>query len=150
MKRALTGLALMLTLASVGAANSGLKTVSKVFIEKMENDFDNDLRIQITRQFRGRVNVVLDRAVADAVLIGVTKDDKVNGTKATLRYLGLDTVSAGTLTLIDKTGKVVLWMDEAGDRAPWISTGGIAPNSKKTVAERLVKKLKRAIDTAAY
>ncbi len=148
MKRALIGLAAVLTFASVGSANSSLKTVSKVFIEKMQNDFDNDLRIQITRQFRGRVNVVLDRTAADAVLVAVSKEDKANGTRATLRYLGLDSVSAGTLTLIDKSGTMILWTDEAGDRAPWISSGGLAPNVKKTVAERLIKKLKRAFDTA--
>ncbi len=137
-------------LLSIPAAAQGttLKTVSKIFIEKMSNDFDNDLRVQITRQFRGRVNVVLDRDAADAILVGVSKEDKSTSTKATLRYLGLDTVSAGTLTLMDKTGKIILWTDEAGDRAPWLSSGGIAPNAQKTIAERLVRKMKKAIDTA--
>lgn len=137
-------------LMSIPAAAQGvtLKTISKIFIEKMSNDFDNDLRVQITRQFRGRVNVVLDRDAADAILVGVSKEDKSSNTRATLRYLGLDTVSAGTLTLIDKSGKIILWTDEAGDRAPWLSSGGIAPNAQKTIAERLIRKMKKAIDTA--
>ncbi|MBS1833121.1 MAG: hypothetical protein JST65_10425 [Acidobacteria bacterium] len=130
-------------------AASGLKMVSRLYIEKMENDFDDDLRIQITRQFRGRVNVVLDREVADAFLVGKSQEDKAGGTKATLRYLGLNNVNEGTLTLIDKTGKVVLWSDEASDRAPWFSGGGMNAEVKKTLAERLVRKLKRAIDRSA-
>ena len=118
MKRALFALAAaLLALAPSGSANASLKTVQKVFIEKMEADFDNDLRVQITRQFKGRVNVVLDRDMADAILIGVNKDDKASNAKATLRYLGLDSATGGTLTLFDKSGKVVLWADEAGDRA---------------------------------
>lgn len=130
-------------------AASGLKTVTRLYIEKMENDFDEDLRIQITRQFQGRVNVVLDREVADAFLVGKSSEDKAGGTKGTLRYLGLNNVNEGTLTLIDKSGKVVLWSDEASDRAPWFSGGGMNAEVKKTLAERLVRKLKRAIDRAA-
>ncbi len=148
MKRAVLGLATLLSFALIGDANTSLRIVSKVFIEKMPNEFDNELRVQITRQFKGRVNVVLDREVADAVLVGANKEDKAGGGKATLRYLGLDTVNAGTLTLIDKSGKVILWSDEAGDRAPWFSSGGVTPNAQKTIAERLVRKMKRAFDTS--
>ena len=148
-RRAFLGIATLAAFSATGQANpAALKSVQKVFIEKMGNDFDSDLRIQITRQFKGRVNVVLDREVADAVLVGVTKEDKANGGKATLRYLGIDSVNAGSLTLIDKTGKVVLWTDEAGDRAPWFSGSGVMPSIQKTLAERLIRKLKRAFDTA--
>lgn len=147
MKRALFALAGLLASASLGFATAPLKTVQKVFIEKMENEFDNDLRVQITRQFKGKVNVVLDRELADAILVGVNKGDKASGGKATLRYLGLDSVTAGTLTLIDKSGKIILWADEAGDRAPWFSTNGVVPTIRKTIAERLVRKMKRAFDT---
>jgi hypothetical protein len=148
-RRALFGFASsLLAIHKAGAANSTLKHVSKVFIEKMGNEFDNDLRVQISRQFKGRVNVVLDREVADAVLIGVNKDDQAGGAKGTLRYLGIDSVSSGTLTLLDKTGKIILWTDEAGDRAPWLSNGGMVPTARKTIAERLIRKMKRAFDTA--
>ena len=136
MKRAFFALAALLASASIGSATAPLRTVQKVFIEKMENDFDNDLRVQITRQFKGKVNVVLDREIADAILVGVNKDEKsTSGGKATLRYLGLDSVTAGTLTLIDKSGKIILWSDEAGDRAPWFSSNGVIPTVRKTVAE---------------
>jgi hypothetical protein len=148
MKRALLALsAALLVLAPSGSANASLKTVQKVFIEKMENEFDNDLRVQITRQFKGRVNVVLDREIADAILIGVNKDDKASNAKATLRYLGIDSATGGTLTLVDKSGKVILWSDEASDRAPWFSTSGVVPTIRKTIAERLVRKMRRAFDT---
>jgi hypothetical protein len=139
--------ATLLALAPSSPANASLKTVQKVFIEKMENEFDNDLRVQITRQFKGRVNVVVDRDLADAILIGVNKDDKASNTKATLRYLGIDSASAGQLTLFDKSGKVILWADEASDRAPWFSTSGMVPTIRKTIAERLVRKMRRAFET---
>jgi hypothetical protein len=128
-------------------AQSPLKSVQKIFIEKLGNDFDQDLRVQVTRQFKGQVNVVLDRAIADAILVGTSNTKDASGGQATLRYLGLDNVQAGTLTLLDKTGKIILWSDEAGDRAPWL-TGGPTPSSRKVLAERLIRKLKRAIDTA--
>lgn len=148
MKRALFAFAAaLLVLAPSSSANASLKTVQKVFIEKMENEFDNDLRVQITRQFKGRVNVVVDRDLADAILIGVNKDDKASNTKATLRYLGIDSATAGSLTLFDKSGKVILWADEASDRAPWLSTSGMVPTIRKTIAERLVRKMRRAFDT---
>ena len=91
---------------------------------------------------------MLDREIADAVLVAVSKEDKASTGKSMVRYLGLDQVSEGTLTLLDKSGKVILWSDEAGDRAPWISSSPIVPNVRKTIAERLVKKMKKAIDSA--
>jgi hypothetical protein len=147
MKPALFALAALFLCVPSGSASASLKTVQKVFIEKMDTGFDNDLRVQITRQFKGRVNVVLDRELADAILVGVSNDDKASNGKATLRYLGLDSATAGTLTLIDRSGKVVLWTDEAGDRAPWFSNSGMVPDIRKTLAERLIRKMRRAFDS---
>ena len=100
----------------VDASASVLRSVKRVFIEKMDNDFDRDLRIQISRQFKGDVNVVLDRELADAVLVASTRSDKGGMGWGTLKQLGLDKNSNGTLTLVDKSGKTILWADEAGDQ----------------------------------
>ena len=128
-----------------GAAEaSALRSVKRLFIEKMDNDFDQDLRIQITRQFKGDVNVVLDRDMADAVIVAVTKSDKGGIGWGTLKYMGLDRTSNGTLTMVDKSGKTILWADEAGDRAPW-TTGNITDSGRRTLAARLVHKMKQAM-----
>lgn len=123
---------------------SVLRSVKRVFIEKMDNDFDQDLRVQITRQFKGNVNVVLDREMADAVLVAVTRSNKGGLGWGTLKYMGLDKNSNGTLTLVDKAGKTILWADEAGDRAPWM-TGAPTDSARRTLASRLVKKMRSAM-----
>ena len=132
------------TRGGVPAEASPLRAVRRVFIEKMDNDFDQDLRVQISRQFRGDLNVVLDRDMADAVLTAATKSDKGGIGWGTLKYMGLDRNSAGTLTLVDKSGKTILWADEAGDRAPW-ATGIITDSGRRTLATRLVHKLRSAM-----
>lgn len=126
------------------ATESALRSVKRVFIEKMDNDFDQDLRIQITRQFKGDMNVVLDREMADAVIVAVTKSNKDGVGWGTLKYMGLDRNSAGTLTMVDKSGKMILWADEAGDRAPW-ATGILSDSGRRTLATRLVHKMKLAM-----
>ena len=126
------------------AEASVLRSVKRVFIEKMDNDFDQDLRVQITRQFKGQVNVVLDREMADAVLVAATRSDKGGIGWGTLKYMGLDKNANGTLTLVDKAGKTILWADEAGDRAPWM-TGAPTDTARRTLASRLVRKMKQAM-----
>ncbi len=123
---------------------SALRSVRRVFIEKMDNDFDKDLRVQITRQFRGDLNVVLDREMADAVIVAVTRSDKGGIGWGTLKYMGLDKNANGTLTMLDKSGKTILWADEAGDRAPWM-TGAPTDSARRTLASRLVHKMKQAM-----
>ena len=132
------------TRGSSSAEASVLRAVKRVFIEKMDNNFDQDLRVQITRQFKGEVNVVLDREMADAVLMAVTRSDKGGIGWGTLKYMGLDKNSNGTLTLVDKLGKTILWADEAGDRAPWM-TGAPTDTARRTLASRLVRKMKQAM-----
>ena len=126
------------------AEPSALRQVRRVFIEKMDNDFDRDLQIQITRQFKGGVNVVLDRELADAILVGVTKSDRGGIGRGTMKYMGLDSSAKSALTLLDKSGKTILWAEEAGDRAPWAS-GYVNDTGRSAMAQRLVRKLKSAM-----
>jgi len=126
------------------AEPSALRSVRRVFIEKMDNDFDKDLRIQISRQFRGDLNVVLDREMADAVILAVTTSDKGGIGWGTLKHMGLDTNSNGRLTMVDKSGKTILWAEEADDRAPW-TTGNMTDSTRRTLAARLVHKMRQAM-----
>lgn len=120
-----------------------LNSVQKVFIEKMDNNLDQYLRAEFTKQFKGKVVVVLDVKEADAILAGVGEEQKGTGAKITGRYLGLHDVATGTVSLLDKEGKIVLWSGEAGDRNLWV--GAMARGGQRKVADRLVSKLKKAM-----
>ena len=120
-----------------------LSSVHKVFIEKMDNNLDQYLRAEFSKQFKGKVVVVLDAKDADAILAGVGEEQKGTGAKITGRYLGLHDVATGTVSLLDKEGKVVLWSDEAGDRS--LMFGAMRRGGQRKVADRLVGKLKKAM-----
>jgi hypothetical protein len=75
---------------------AALKNVHKVYIEKMDNDLDQYLRAEIVKQFKGKLTVVLDLKNADAILAGVSEQEKGTGAKVTGRYLGLHDVATGT------------------------------------------------------
>ena len=121
-----------------------LRSVQKVFIEKMENNLDQYLRAEFSKQFKGKVVVVLEAKDADAILAGVGEELKGTGAKITGRYLGLHDVATGTVSLLDKEGKVILWSDEAGDRS--LMFGAMRRGGQRKVAERLVGKLKKAMN----
>ena len=125
------------------AQAADLRSVRKVFIEKMDNNLDQYLRAEFTKQFKGQVTVVLDAQSADAILAGVGEEQKGTGAKITGRYLGLHDVATGTVSLLDKEGKTVLWSGEAGDRNMWV--GPMARGGQRKVADRLVGKLKKAM-----
>jgi hypothetical protein len=125
------------------AQTTDLRSVRKIFIEKMPNDLDQYIRAEIVKQFKGKVIVVLDAKDADGILAGVSEEEKGTGAKITGRYLGLHDVATGTVSLLDKEGKVLLWSDEAGDRSLFF--GAVRRGGERKVAGRLVGKLKKAM-----
>lgn len=137
--------ALALTVCAFGQdATPSLKSIKKVFIEKMDNDLDQYIRAEIVKQFKGSLTVVLDAKDADGILAGVNTESKGTGAKITGRYLGLHDVATGTISLLDKEGKILLWSDEAGDRS--LLFGAMKRGGQRKVADRLVSKLKKAMD----
>ena len=110
----------------------------------MDNDLDKYLRAEIVKQFKGSITVVLDAKDADGILAGVNEEQKGTGAKITGRYLGLHDVATGTISLLDKEGKVILWSDEAGDRS--LLLGPLKRGGPRKVADRLVAKLKKAME----
>src|SRR5438309_9300483 len=86
-----------------------LKAIHKLYIEKMDNNLDQYLRAEIVKQFKGKLTVVLQINDADAILTGVNTEEKGTGAKVTGRYLGLHDVATGTVSLLDKEGKTLLW-----------------------------------------
>lgn len=143
MKRLIAALALSVCLSGQTPTPT-LKSVKKIFIEKMDNDLDKYLRAEIVKQFKGHITVVLDAKDADGILAGVNEEEKGTGAKITGRYLGLHDVATGTVSLLDKEGKVILWSDEAGDRS--LLLGPLKRGGPRKVADRLVSKLRKAME----
>ncbi len=129
--------------AVVLAQTIPLNAIKKIYIDKMPNDLDQYIRAEISKQFKGRLLVVLDQKDADAILSGVSEEETGTGAKITGRYLGLHDVATGSVSLLDKAGKVVLWSEEAGDRS--LVMGAFKRGGERKVAERLVKKLQKAM-----
>ena len=130
----------------LGQTTPSLRSVGKVFIEKMDNDLDQYLRAEIVKQMKGRLIVVLDKNDADAILTGVNQEKKGTGAQITGRYLGLHDNATGTVSLLDKEGKVILWSDEAGDRS--LLFGPMKRGGQRKVADRLISKLKKAMESS--
>jgi hypothetical protein len=121
-----------------------LRTVKKIYVEQMANHLDQYIRAEFSKQLNGRAVVVLDREEADDVLTGVSEEQTGTGAKITGRYLGLHDTASGTISLVDKEGRVLLWSAEAGDRSLWF--GAMARGGQRKVAARLVDKLKEALE----
>lgn len=129
--------------SGTGGPSITLGMVRKIYIEKMSNNLDQYLRAEISKQLKGRVEVVLDAKEADAVLTGISDEEKGTGAKITGRYLGLHDVATGTISLLDRDRKTILWSDEAGDRS--LMFGMVKRGGERKVADRLVGKLKKAL-----
>lgn len=84
--------------------------------------------------------MVTDKADADAILGGVSEEKKGAMDQITGRYLGLHDNATGSINLFDKTGKVILWSGEAGDRS--LMFGTVRRGGEGKVAQRLVSDLK--------
>lgn len=123
-----------------------LRSIKKVYIEKMPNDLDQYLRAEIGKQMGGRLTVVLDKNDADGILTGIDEEKKGTGAEITGRYLGLHDNATGTISLLDRAEKNILWTDEAGDRS--LLFGAMKRGGQRKVADRLVAKLKKAIESA--
>jgi hypothetical protein len=143
MRKLLPLLALaVISMASAQAQIPDLKSVRKIFIDKMPNDLDQYLRAEFVKQLKGKITIVLDEKDADAILTGVSEEEKGTGAKITGRYLGLHDIATGTVSLVDKDRKALLWSDEAGDRS--LMFGVMKRGGERKVAERLVSKYKKA------
>jgi hypothetical protein len=120
-----------------------IKNVRRLYIEKMDNDLDQYLSAEISKQLSGRVVVVLQKETADAILRGVSSEKTGVGAAVTGRYLGLHDNASGSITLVDPAETMVLWASEAGDRS--LMWGSLARGGQRKVASRLVGDLKKAL-----
>jgi hypothetical protein len=138
-------LTFLLATAALSQEMPSLKSIHKIFIEKMPNDLDQYLRAEIAKQFKGRVVVVLKKEDSDGIITGVNEEQKGTAAKVTGRYLGLHDTVNGTISLLDKSESTILWSDEAGDRNLFF---GIAHRGgERKVADRLIGKLRKAMES---
>ena len=106
-----------------------LVNVKKIYVEPIENHLDQYLTSEISRQFHGSLELVTDKAQADAIMKGVN--------------LGAQNTTKSTVDLVDPSGKIVLWSGTAADRENKfldLKHGGL-----QTVAGHLIKDLRKAM-----
>ena len=120
-----------------------LAQVHKIFVSKMEHDLDQYIRAEIGKQMKGRLTIVLTKDEADAIMDGAGEYRTGTGAQITGRYLGLHDNASAAVTVTDRTGTVVLWAGEAGDRS--LLFGAMKRGGPRKVAERIVSNLKKAL-----
>lgn len=140
MTKQLLALGLCLTYAAQAA---NLHDIRRIYIAPIANDLDQYLRAEFFKQTKGKITVVLEEKDADAILTGISEEEKGTGAKITGRYLGLHDIATGTLSLLSRDRKEILWSDEAGDRS--LLFGAFKRGGERKVAERLVGKLKKEL-----
>jgi hypothetical protein len=90
--------------------------------------------------------VVAEKADADGILAGGSQMTTGAVANVTGRVFNRD-LASGTILLLDKDEKTVLWSDDAGDSAAWYQPTpfSLARRGQEIVASRLIKKLKKAM-----
>jgi serine/threonine-protein kinase len=126
------------------AGPRSIRGVRTLFIEAMPNHLDAYIRADIAKEMPTRLTVVSRREDADAVMTGTSQKHGGSGSRLTNGYLGVKDEFSGTVTITDPGGGRVLWTSEAGDKAVLI--GILKRNGPKRVAERLVGKLRKAME----
>jgi len=58
------------------AQASDLRSVRKIYIDKLPNDLDQYLRAEFFKQMKGSIQIVIDEKDADAILTGVSEEKR--------------------------------------------------------------------------
>lgn len=129
--RSAVSVVLMLALSAPVLAQStpALANVRKVYVEKMENNLDQYITSEISHQFHGTLEVVLDQSKADAIIKGIN--------------IGAQQTTKATVQMVDPSGKTVLWSGTGGDRDKLFLN--LKHGGEQKVAAHLVKELKHAM-----
>ena len=120
---------LICTASMLFPQTTSLASVRKVYVEKMENNLDQYITSEISRQFHGSLAVVLEPSQADAIIKGVN--------------IGAQATTKSTIQMVDQSGRVVLWSGTGGDREKMFLDLKHGGNQK--VAAHLVKELRKAM-----
>jgi hypothetical protein len=126
---AVIALILSLTVLAVAQANPALFNVKKVYVEKMDNNLDQYITSEISKQFHGSLAVVLDPKQADAIIKGIN--------------IGAQNTTKATVQMVDPSGKTVLWSSTGGDRDKLFLD--LKHGGEEKIAAHLVKDLKKSM-----
>ena len=122
-------LILLAMVPAVAQANPTLVNVKKIYVEKMDNNLDQYITSEISRQFHGSLQVVLEPAKADGIMKGIN--------------IGAQNTTKATVQLVDPGGKSVLWSGTGGDRE--LMFLDLKHGGEQKIAAHLVKDLRRAM-----
>jgi hypothetical protein len=124
-------IAILVSLATlaVAQANPALFNVKKVYVEKMDNNLDQYITSEISKQFHGSLAVVLDPKQADGIIKGIN--------------VGAQNTTKATVQLVDPSGKTVLWSSTGDDRDKMFLD--LKHGGEEKIAAHLVKDLKKSM-----
>jgi hypothetical protein len=119
------------------ASQAPLHCGSKIYIAPMENGLDAYIRAKFVEQHIP-LKIVMAQDGADLVMTGMSKQEQVpwHDIRASRDK------NTGAITISDKDGNFA-WGGSAGDRNIW--WGNLAKHGPEKVSERIVEKLKPAI-----
>ena len=120
---------LALAVPVMAQSTPALANVRKVYVEKMENNLDQYITSEISHQFHGSLEVVLDKSKADAIIKGIN--------------VGAQQTTKATVQMVDPSEKTVLWSGTGGDRDKMFLN--LKHGGEQKVAAHLVKELKHAM-----
>jgi hypothetical protein len=115
----------------VAQSNPSLSHIKRIYVEKMENNLDQYITSEISRQFHGSLEIVTEPLHAEAILKGVN--------------IGAQNTTSATVNLVDPGDKTVLWSATAGDRENKFLD--LKHGGQQTVAAHLVRELKKAMQS---
>ena len=129
--RRLAPVAVILILATLALAqaNPALFNVKKVFVQKMDNNLDQYITSEISKQFHGSLAVVLDPKDADGIIKGIN--------------IGAQNTTKATIQMVDPSGKSVLWSSTGSDRDKMFLD--LKHGGEEKIAAHLVKDLKKSM-----
>jgi hypothetical protein len=127
--------------AGIAAGTISLGTVRRVYVERMPNHLDQYVRTEMYKQFKDRLAVVLDRREADGILVIPTGNQSTPRPPAASVPPGPRIESDLMISLLDKSGTVILWSDDFGNRDAISSNAGA-----HAMAKRIIHKLRRAME----
>jgi hypothetical protein len=140
MRRFFLAVLLFVLPAGAAAQQHVVPTDATIFIEEMEGGLDGFIRAEFVKQ-KLPLKIVVSVDAAELVLAGSTSTRKGSWHEGWLTPE--KDKATGSVMVVEKASKSMLWAGEAGDRSLFGSP--FRRGGARKVAERIVKNLKGAI-----
>jgi serine/threonine-protein kinase len=124
-----------------------LSDVRKLYVAPAEYGLDQEIREELIRQIGNRFELVPSASAADG-LLRVTVEEQRGGTISRAgRFLGVNDRARVRAIILEAGTTHILWEQAAGDRKP--IAGAFRGESRKRLAERIVKELRQDLERSA-